>query len=154
MLDTSVVVAFMNRRDDDHERVSAWMETTGEDLVTTPLVVAEIEHLVSCGGGSTAARAFYENLATGAYLVEWWSQAMFETVEAGRGHQPLGLADASLLALATRRLRRGASRRSTSATSAPPARSPGGRFHVAPRRCVTLARGDTRTRTLPVEPVV
>jgi predicted nucleic acid-binding protein len=102
VLDTSVVVAFMNRRDDDHEQVSAWMEATGEDLVTTPLVVAEIDHLVSRGGGSTAARAFYEDLATGAYVVEWWSEAMFETVEAATRHQALGLADASLLALAAR----------------------------------------------------
>ena len=104
MLDTSVVVAFMNRRDDDHVRVSAWMETAEEDLVTTPLVVAEIDHLVSHGGGSAAALAFYEDLASGAYVVEWWQEAMSETVEAARRHQPLGLgfADASLLVLAAR----------------------------------------------------
>lgn len=104
VLDTSVVVAFMNRRDDDHVRVSAWMETAEEDLVTTPLVVAEIDHLVSHGGGSAAAQAFYEDLASGAYVVEWWQEAMFETVEAAREHQPLGLglADASLLVLAAR----------------------------------------------------
>ena len=102
MLDTSVVVAFMNRRDDDHERIGAWMERVEEDLVTTPLVVAEIDHLVSRAGGPAAARAFYEDLATGAHQVEWWPEAMFETVEAARRHQPLGLTDASLLALAAR----------------------------------------------------
>jgi len=104
VIDTSVVVAFMNRRDDDHERVSEWMETAEEDLVTTPLVVAEIDHLVSRGGGSAAALAFYEDLVSGAYLVEWWQEAGFETVEAARRNQALGLglADASLLALAAR----------------------------------------------------
>jgi predicted nucleic acid-binding protein len=104
VLDTSVVVAFMNRRDDDHVRVSAWMETAEEDLVTTPLVVAEIDHLVSYGGGPAVALAFYEDLASGAYVVEWWQEAMFEAVEAARSHQALGLelADASLLALAAR----------------------------------------------------
>ena len=104
VIDTSVVVAFMNRRDDDHERASAWMETAEEDLVTTPLVVAEIDHLVSRGGGSAAALAFYEDLASGAYLVEWWQEAMFETVEVARKHQALGigLTDASLLTLAAR----------------------------------------------------
>jgi uncharacterized protein len=104
VLDTSVVVAFMNRRDDDHARTSAWIETAEEDLITTPLVVAEIDHLVSHGGGSAAALAFYEDLASGAYLVEWWQEAMSETVEAARSHQVLGLglADASLLALAAR----------------------------------------------------
>lgn len=102
VLDTSVVVAFMNRRDDDHERVGAWMETVEEDLVTTPLVLAEIDHLVSRSGGPAAALAFYEDLATGAYLVEWWPEAVSETVDAARKHQALGLTDASLLTLAAR----------------------------------------------------
>ena len=102
VLDTSVVVAFMNRRDDDHERVVTWMETTGEDLVTTPLIVAEIDHLVSRGGGAGAAHAFYEDLSSGAYPVEWWSEAVIETVEAARNNPDIGLAGASLLALAAR----------------------------------------------------
>jgi uncharacterized protein len=101
VLDTSVVVAFMNRRDDDHERVVTWIETTGEDLVTTPLVVAEIDHLVS-RGGADAAHAFYEDLAAGAYPVEWWPEAVDEIVEAARDNPDIGLADASLLALAAR----------------------------------------------------
>ncbi len=70
VVDTSVVVAFMNRRDDDHERVANWVETVGEDLFTTPLIVAETDHLVSRAGGLDAARAFYEDLLSGAYLVE------------------------------------------------------------------------------------
>lgn len=102
MVDTSVVVAFMNRRDDDHERVVGWMETVGEDLLTTPLIVAEIDHLVSRGGGPDAALAFYEDLESGAYLVEWWPEAVAETVTAAREHREIGLADASLLALAAR----------------------------------------------------
>ena len=101
VLDTSVVVAFMNRRDDDHERIVAWMETTGEDLATTPLIVAEIDHLVS-RGGEDAAAAFYDDLTGGAYLVEWWPEAVSETVEAARKNPGTGLADASLLALAAR----------------------------------------------------
>ena len=102
VLDTSVVVAFMNRRDDDHERIVAWMETTGEDLATTPLIVAEIDHLVSRGGGEDAAAAFYDDLTGGAYLVEWWPEAVSETVEAARKNPGTGLADASLIALSAR----------------------------------------------------
>ncbi len=102
VIDTSIVVAFMNRRDDDHERVVVWMEATGEDLATTPLIVAEIDHLVSRGGGTDAAHAFYEDLTGGAYLVEWWPEAVLETVEAARENPGIGLADASLLALAAR----------------------------------------------------
>lgn len=102
VLDTSVAVAFMNRRDDDHEKVAALMETAVEDLFTTPLIVAEIDHLVSRGGGTDAALAFYEGLASGAYVVEWWPDAVAETVTTARKHQEIGLADASLLALAAR----------------------------------------------------
>ncbi len=67
-------------------------------------VVAEIDHLASRGGGSSAALAFYEDLSSGAYLVEWWPEAMTETVEAAKKHRSieLGIADASLLALAAR----------------------------------------------------
>ena len=77
------------------------METTAEDLATTPLIVTEIDHLVS-RGGEDAAAAFYEDLTGGAYLVEWWPEAVSETVEAAGKNPGLGLADASLLALAAR----------------------------------------------------
>lgn len=102
VVDTSVVVAFMNRADDDHERVVSWMETAQEDLFTTPLVVAEIDHLVSRSGGLDAALAFYEDLSSGAYLVEWWPEAVSETVSVAREHHDIGLADASLVSLAAR----------------------------------------------------
>lgn len=102
MLDTSVAVAFMNRRDDAHGQVVAWMETVGEELLTTPLIVAEIDHLVSRGGGRDAVLAFYEDLASGAYGVEWWPEALTETVAMARQHPDVGLADASLVALAAR----------------------------------------------------
>lgn len=102
VLDTSVVVAFMNRRDGDHEQVAAWMETVEEDLLTTPLIVAEIDHLVSRGGGPDAARAFHEDLRSGAYLVEWWPEAVTDIVMTAAENADVGLADASLLALAAR----------------------------------------------------
>lgn len=92
----------MNRRDNHHQRVASWIEKVEEDLYTTPLIVAEIDHLVSRGGGSDAASAFYEDLVSGAYLVEWWPEAVLETVRVVREHRGVGLADASLLALAAR----------------------------------------------------
>jgi uncharacterized protein len=102
VLDTSVVVAFMNRRDEDHEKVVTWMEMTREDLVTTPLIVAEIDHLVSRGGGVGAAHAFYEDLTAGAYSVEWWPEAVIEIVEVASNNPDIGLVEASLFALAAR----------------------------------------------------
>ncbi len=101
VLDTSVVVAFMDRADVNHESVSKWMETQEEELVTTPLVVAELDHLVLRQGGASAAQALRKDLDAGAYLVEWWLAAIHETTMLAERHQSmeLGLTDASLLAL-------------------------------------------------------
>lgn len=102
VLDTSIVVAFMNRRDGDHERVVEWMEMVEEELLTTPLIVAEVDHLVLRAGGSDAAQAFYDDLISDAYVVEWWPEAVAETVTVAKKYEDIGLADASLIALAAR----------------------------------------------------
>jgi predicted nucleic acid-binding protein len=104
VLDTSVVLAFMDRRDSDHERVRAWMEELTDDLATTPLVVAELDHLVARQGGQAAAKALRQDLKAGAYAVEWWPTALRDSIAVAERHasMELGLADASLVALANR----------------------------------------------------
>jgi len=94
----------MNRRDADHARVRAWMEGLREELGTTPLIVAELDYLLSCHGGAPAARALRDELDRGAYTVEWWPSAIHDTIAAARRYESmeLGLADASLIALAAR----------------------------------------------------
>lgn len=102
VLDTSMVLAFMDRRDTNHEHVRKWMQAQERELVTTPLVVAELDHLVSRQGGPAAARALREDLDNGAYLIEWWPTALHDTIAHAKSHESmeLGLTDASLLALA------------------------------------------------------
>jgi uncharacterized protein len=102
VLDTSVVLAFMDRRDANHETVRDWTGQNEEELVTTPLVLAELDHLVQRYGGANATRALREDLANGAYQVEWWPTAIHETIALAEAHESmqLGLTDASLLALA------------------------------------------------------
>jgi uncharacterized protein len=104
VVDTSVVLAFMDRRDASHGPVREWMGAQERELVTTPLVLAELDHLVCRQGGADAARALREDLERGAYLVEWWPTATHETIAVAARHQSmeLGLTDASLLALAAR----------------------------------------------------
>lgn len=104
VLDTSVVVAFMNRGSANHVPVRSWMESVDEELVTTPLAVAEMDYLVSKYGGSAAAAALWRSLETGAYLVEWWPGAIQEAVGAAEQYASLGLGltDASLVVLAGR----------------------------------------------------
>jgi uncharacterized protein len=102
VLDTSVVLALMDTRDNQHERVREWMEGAEDELCTTPLVLAELDYLVPKQGGSAAAQALRKDFEDGAYTVEWWRSALHETIEiAGRYESiDLGLTDASLIALA------------------------------------------------------
>jgi uncharacterized protein len=71
VVDTSVVVAYINAADDYHAIVAGWLDGADDDLATTPLIVAEVDHLVGARGGPTARRALHGDLAAGAYLVEW-----------------------------------------------------------------------------------
>jgi predicted nucleic acid-binding protein len=104
VIDTSVVLAFMDRRDAHHDAVVRWMQAGDHELATTPLVAAELDHLVFRQGGVAAARALRDDLYNGAYLLEWWPDAIHETIIVARRHESmqLGLTDASLLALAGR----------------------------------------------------
>jgi len=104
VIDTSVIVAYMNAADDHHQAASEWLESTDDDLATTPLIVAEVDHLVAARGGQAALSALRADLAAGAYLVEWWQSAIASIVVIAERYADngLGLADASLVALAQR----------------------------------------------------
>jgi uncharacterized protein len=94
----------MDRRDAKHDLVHEWMQTQEQELVTTPLVVAELDHLATRRGGVDAARTMREDFDSGGYIVEWWPTAIHETVAIARRYasMELGLTDASLVALAAR----------------------------------------------------
>lgn len=104
VLDTSVALAFMDRRDADHDLVREWMDELEDELVTTPLILAELDHLVSRQGGASASKALRDDFTRGAYQLEWWPSALRETIDAAErwASMELGLADASLVALAAR----------------------------------------------------
>jgi predicted nucleic acid-binding protein len=102
ILDTTFVVGLMGARDDHHAAALSWFATVDEDLVTSPLAVAEMDHLVSGQGGSSARDALWANLETGAFTVRWWADAVDETLRIARRHPFLGLTDASLVAVASR----------------------------------------------------
>ena len=80
VVDTSIIVAYMNAADDHHEAVAAWLDDTDDDLATTPLIVAEVDHLIAARGGPAALRALRGDLLAGAYLVEWWPAAIVSAV--------------------------------------------------------------------------
>lgn len=104
VLDTSVIYALLDARDQGHPAARAWYETVEEELVTTPLVLAEADHLAATRGGARAVTAFRADIGAGAYRVEWWSGAARDAAEVAERYQDLGigLTDASLVVLCER----------------------------------------------------
>lgn len=104
VLDTSVVIALMNRRDNAHSAAVSWVSEIKEELITTPPALAEIDHLLLRFGGRATTRAFHNDLSRGAYLVEWSTNALQDTLGVLErfSNFELGLVDASLVALAAK----------------------------------------------------
>lgn len=102
--DTSFVLALFNTTDALHQAAAAWERTNRLYLATTPLVVAELDYLLERRGGELARAAFSNDLRCGGYRVEWWADALNETLAVAKAYSELsvGLTDASLVALAAR----------------------------------------------------
>lgn len=103
IVDTSILVALFDARDRRHPEVLAWYGGVRGVFVTTPLVVAEADHMVEARAGGLATQALYANLASGALEVAWWPDATATTLEVVADRPDVGLTDASLVALADRR---------------------------------------------------
>ena len=104
VIDTSVIYALMDGADRNHARCREWYAEERSELATTPLVLAETDHLVSTRLAPRAAAAWRHDLRSGAYDVHWWKQAASESCEIAERYGDLGfgLTDASLVALASR----------------------------------------------------
>jgi len=104
VVDTSFVYALLDRRDSRHDEAVAWYRQIDEEMATTPLVLAEADHLAVSRAGVKAARAFRDDLRAGAYIVEWWPEAATQCAELAEQYEGLGigLTDASLVVLADR----------------------------------------------------
>jgi predicted nucleic acid-binding protein len=104
VVDTDVVLALYDSADPEHDRVAAWVRLLDEDLVTTPLGVAEMDGAITERGGERGRAALLRDFEKGALLTRWWADALTETLAVARRDAALDLVDASLVALC-RRLR-------------------------------------------------
>lgn len=100
IVDASVVVAALHADDAHHARAVEFYGALDEDLVTTPLVLAEMDYVLTRRAGPEGAAVLWRDLDAGAMQVRWWATAVSETVAIARRRPQLGLADASLIALA------------------------------------------------------
>jgi predicted nucleic acid-binding protein len=102
VLDTSIVLALYDAGEPDHDAVTAWFAMVDEELVTTPLTLTEMDHLLGARGGAPVRETLWDDLDAGAYGVRWWADALTETLAIARRHPFAGLTDASLVALSGR----------------------------------------------------
>jgi len=104
VIDTSVIYALLDGKDANHEKAAAWYMQHHPALATTPLILAEVDHLAGARAGRRAQQAWRRDLANGVYDVHWWSTAPQEIADIAGQYADLGvgLADASLVALAAR----------------------------------------------------
>lgn len=104
VLDTSVIYALLDAADQRHWEALRWYEALDDELVTTPLVLAEADHLAATRLGARAVQAFRLDIQSGAYQIDWWSSAAEESAELADRYADLGIGmtDASLVALAAR----------------------------------------------------
>ena len=104
VLDTSIVYALADAADARHGETVRWYEQQLPEMVTTPLVLAEVDHLIGSRLGRRALDGWWADVAAGAYLVDWWPAAARRIAEIAQRWADigLGLTDASLVALADR----------------------------------------------------
>lgn len=104
VLDTSVIYALLDAADGRHRQAVDWYRALDDELITTPLVLAEADHLARTRAGPAAVRAFREDIRSGAYAVDWWATASGDAADVADRYEDLGLGltDASLVVLAAR----------------------------------------------------
>ena len=103
--DTSGLLAALDRSDPDHGACVAAIEGHRGPLVLSPLVLAELDHLLRVRLGPDAARSAAEDVARGAYDLAVLAQDDITdclTVDLAYRDLGLGLTDASLVVLARR----------------------------------------------------
>lgn len=102
VLDTSIVVALAIAGEPDHDAVRDWVLREQAELITTPLVLAEVDHVLQRRAGADVAEAVLADFRNGAYRVDWWPGAVADSLNVLRAERRLGIGvvDASLVALA------------------------------------------------------
>lgn len=105
VLDTGPLLAALDAADSDHERCAALIAAAHEDLVVPGLVLAELDYWCHERLGAGAWLTFLEDLLAGSYRLENPTIADLERcqeLQRQYADQPLGVVDASVLALTER----------------------------------------------------
>lgn len=103
-LDTSAVVALLDRRDPQHRRVRAALEGDTGPYLIPAWILAEIAYFADVRMSSQAADALLEDIEKGAYAIECGDDDVARVRELVTRYAdlPLGMADAAVVACAER----------------------------------------------------
>jgi uncharacterized protein len=105
VVDTGAVLALIDRDDKDHEAVRALYTERADAWVLPWAILPEVDYLADKKLGAVASAAWLENLAAGAFVVEWGRDADLVRAQAlARKYASLsmGLVDAVVMATAER----------------------------------------------------
>jgi predicted nucleic acid-binding protein len=103
-LDTSALVALLDRRDPQHREVRSALEADAGPYLIPAWILAEIAYFADVRMSSSAAGALLEDIETGAYTVECGDGDVprIRELVARYADLPLGMADAAVIACAER----------------------------------------------------
>lgn len=105
IIDTSALLAYFDAAEPDHTAVSRVIDGSGDSLVVSPYVLAELDYLVATRVGVDAEILVLRELFSGAWDLADFAAADLEQatsiIERYRD-QRIGLADASNVVLADR----------------------------------------------------
>lgn len=103
IVDTSALLAFFDAHEPDHALVVASIVGSDEPLVVSPLVLAELDHLVLTRHGSAAEVEVLAELSGGAWELALMNRRrLAEATELVRRYSdiPIGVTDAANIVLA------------------------------------------------------
>jgi predicted nucleic acid-binding protein len=103
--DTGAVVALIDADDLHHDVLRIAFEGDPDEWVLPWAILPEVDHIVSSRLGGATARAFREDLAEGAFVIEWGLDGdVVRAVELDARYSDLrlGLVDAVVMAVAER----------------------------------------------------
>ena len=103
--DTGAILALIDKSDRHHHTLLALFEDQPTDWILPWAILPEVDYLVGAHIGVKAQEAWLDDLASGAFQIEWGVEAdLTRAREIARRHRALriGLVDAVVMAIAER----------------------------------------------------
>ena len=103
--DTGAVIALVDADDRHHESVRQLFEQNPDEWVLPWAILPEVDYLLATRVGERAQSAFLDDLAAGAFAVEWGDQADVQRANSLRDQYAdlkMGLVDGVVIGVAER----------------------------------------------------